>query len=41
MLEALPMNLEQRQAVIAGLIRPVTVITGPPRTGKSQVVTTC
>lgn len=39
MIEVLPMNSEQRQAVAAALSRPVTVITGPPGTGKSQVVT--
>jgi len=39
LLEVLPMNSEQRQAVTAALTRPATVITGPPGTGKSQVVT--
>ena len=39
LLEVLPLNSEQRQAVINGLINPLTVITGPPGTGKSQVVT--
>jgi very-short-patch-repair endonuclease len=39
LLEVLPMNTEQRQAVSAALTRPVTIITGPPGTGKSQVVT--
>lgn len=38
-LEVLPMNLEQRQAVRSTLSRPLTIITGPPGTGKSQVVT--
>ena len=38
-LEVLPMNSEQRQAVTAALTRPATIITGPPGTGKSQVVT--
>jgi hypothetical protein len=38
-LEVLPLNTEQRQAVIQGLSAPVTVVTGPPGTGKSQVVT--
>ncbi len=33
------MNTEQRNAVEAALSRPVTIITGPPGTGKSQVVT--
>ncbi|MBL8537535.1 MAG: AAA family ATPase [Hyphomonadaceae bacterium] len=39
LIEVLPMNSEQRQAVAAALSRPMTVITGPPGTGKSQVVT--
>ena len=39
LIEVLPMNSEQRQAVAAALNRPVTIITGPPGTGKSQVVT--
>lgn len=39
LLEVLPMNLEQRQAVQTALTRPLTVVTGPPGTGKSQVVT--
>ncbi len=39
LLEVLPMNLEQRQAVSSALSRHLTVITGPPGTGKSQVVT--
>jgi very-short-patch-repair endonuclease len=39
LLEVLPMNLEQRQAVQSALSRPLTVVTGPPGTGKSQVVT--
>ena len=38
-LEILPLNTEQRQAVIQGLSAPLTVVTGPPGTGKSQVVT--
>lgn len=38
-LEVLPMNLEQRQAVSAALNQSLTIITGPPGTGKSQVVT--
>lgn len=37
-LEILPMNAEQRQAVVQGLQMPLTVVTGPPGTGKSQVV---
>ena len=38
-LEVLPLNSEQRQAVVQGLSAPLTVVTGPPGTGKSQVVT--
>lgn len=36
--EVMPLNLEQRQAVQSALAAPLTVITGPPGTGKSQVV---
>lgn len=39
MLEVLPLNAEQRAAVAAAMSRSVTVVTGPPGTGKSQVVT--
>jgi very-short-patch-repair endonuclease len=38
LLELLPLNAEQRQAVLQGLSAPLTVVTGPPGTGKSQVV---
>ncbi len=38
-LEVVPHNNEQRQAVVQGLGAPLTVVTGPPGTGKSQVVT--
>lgn len=38
-LEVLPLNTEQRQAVVQALSAPLTVVTGPPGTGKSQVVT--
>lgn len=38
-LEVVPLNTEQREAVAKGLTQPVSVITGPPGTGKSQVVT--
>jgi very-short-patch-repair endonuclease len=38
-LEVLPMNSEQRNAVESALNRSLTIITGPPGTGKSQVVT--
>jgi very-short-patch-repair endonuclease len=37
-LEPAPLNAEQRQAVVQGLSAPLTVVTGPPGTGKSQVV---
>ncbi len=37
-IELLPLNTEQRQAVVQGLHAPLTVVTGPPGTGKSQVV---
>ena len=37
-LELLPLNSEQRQAVVQSLAAPLTVVTGPPGTGKSQVV---
>lgn len=39
LLEPIPLNEEQREAVLKGLESPLTVITGPPGTGKSQVVT--
>ncbi|MBE0448071.1 MAG: ATP-binding protein, partial [Actinobacteria bacterium] len=39
-LEVVELNEEQRQAVMRGTVSPLTVITGPPGTGKSQVVTT-
>src|SRR5207249_2935473 len=39
LLEVLPLNAEQRQSVVQGLSAPLTVVTGPPGTGKSQVVT--
>lgn len=39
LIEVLPLNQEQRRAVLQGLTNPLTVITGPPGTGKSQVVT--
>jgi very-short-patch-repair endonuclease/chaperonin cofactor prefoldin len=38
LLEPLPLNNEQREAIEHALTRPLTVITGPPGTGKSQVV---
>jgi very-short-patch-repair endonuclease len=40
LLEPLPLNSEQRESVEKALVRPLTVVTGPPGTGKSQVVST-
>jgi very-short-patch-repair endonuclease len=39
LLEAVPLNAEQQAAVRQALSDQLTVITGPPGTGKSQVVT--
>lgn len=39
LIEVLPLNSEQRQAVRQAMSNQLTVITGPPGTGKSQVVT--
>jgi len=39
LIEVLPLNSEQRQSIEGALSRKLTVITGPPGTGKSQVVT--
>ncbi|MDY0054984.1 MAG: AAA domain-containing protein [Methyloversatilis sp.] len=39
LIEVLPMNSEQRAAVQSALTAVHTVVTGPPGTGKSQVVT--
>jgi len=39
LIEVLPMNSEQRTAVERAMVEDLTVITGPPGTGKSQVVT--
>ena len=39
LIEVLPMNSEQRAAVQSALASTHTVVTGPPGTGKSQVVT--
>ena len=39
LIEVVPMNSEQRAAVESALAAPHTVVTGPPGTGKSQVVT--
>lgn len=38
LLEVVPLNQSQRAAVESALTRPLTVVTGPPGTGKSQVV---
>ncbi len=38
LIETLPMNSEQREAVNLSLNNALTVITGPPGTGKSQVI---
>jgi very-short-patch-repair endonuclease len=38
LIEILPLNSEQRAAVQSAMSKEVTVITGPPGTGKSQVV---
>lgn len=38
-LEVLPLNAEQEQAVRIALKSDITIVTGPPGTGKSQVVT--
>ena len=37
-LEVTPLNDEQRRAVKSAFVNPLTVVTGPPGTGKSQVV---
>ena len=37
--EVVPVNDEQRAAVSSAFRNPITVVTGPPGTGKSQVVT--
>lgn len=39
LLEVLPLNTEQSSAIKTSLSQNLTVITGPPGTGKSQVVT--
>lgn len=38
LLEVLPLNSEQREAIQSSLQNSLTIITGPPGTGKSQVV---
>lgn len=37
-LEVLPLNIEQKDAIHSALTKDITIITGPPGTGKSQVV---
>ena len=37
-LEITPLNDEQRRAIKSAFVNPLTVVTGPPGTGKSQVV---
>lgn len=39
LLEVLPLNTEQAQSVETALRSDLTIVTGPPGTGKSQVVT--
>lgn len=39
LIEVVPLNAEQRRAVEQALTAPLSIITGPPGTGKSQVVT--
>jgi very-short-patch-repair endonuclease len=39
LIELIKLNTEQRTAVRSALTAPLTIITGPPGTGKSQVVT--
>ena len=38
LLEILPLNTEQDDAIRHALVAPLTIVTGPPGTGKSQVV---
>lgn len=38
LLQVLPMNSSQEKAALAALEAPLTVVTGPPGTGKSQLV---
>ena len=39
LIEPIPLNEEQKQVVEKALKEPLTIVTGPPGTGKSQVVT--
>ncbi len=38
-LEIAPLNVQQEDAIVKGLTEPLSVVTGPPGTGKTQVVT--
>lgn len=38
LLEPVPLNTEQRDAITRAFSQDLTVITGPPGTGKSQLV---
>lgn len=38
LIEIKPLNMNQEMALQSGMAKPLTVITGPPGTGKSQVV---
>ena len=37
-LEPVPLNAEQLEAARRGLVEPISAVTGPPGTGKSQVI---
>jgi hypothetical protein len=39
LLEPVPLNTEQREAIVRAFAHSLTVITGPPGTGKSQLIT--
>jgi len=39
LLEPIPLNLEQKTAINAAMQNKLTVVTGPPGTGKSQLIT--
>src|SRR5690606_23678874 len=38
LIEVRPLNISQERALQSGLTAPLTVVTGPPGTGKSQVI---
>lgn len=38
LIEVLPLNQEQRHAIDQAFTSPLTIVTGPPGTGKSQVI---